>query len=304
MSESTDFLTNYLRDHPPRDAFDLREMLDGFMIQLGNAELPEIGASHDDVVIRSAGGHDLTVDIHVPKGIGPFPVLVYLHGGGWILGSPKTHRRLGFRFAEAGYLVCNVHYRLAPEHPFPGAFDDCVYAIRWAAAHAADYRGDAKRLAVGGDSAGGNLTAAAAAALAGDANVDIKAVLLIYAALDFAGIDENASLVPGADELMEMMVGSYIGHDRDSLIRDWRVSPIHVAEKLPPAHVLCGTIDPLIDDAHALAARLGAADIEHEIAIYDDMPHGFVQMEEMFPDARRAIDRMVSFLNARVGHRR
>jgi acetyl esterase len=302
MSEATDFLTNYLRDHPPSDALEMRAMLDGLIMQIGNGVLPEIGAAHDDVVIRTMGGHALTVDIHVPKGAGPFPVLVYLHGGGWILGSPKTHRRLGFRFAEAGYLVFNVHYRLAPEHPFPAPFDDCVAAIRWAAAHAADYGGDASRLAVGGDSAGGNLAAAAASALADDADVDIKAVLLIYAALDFAGMDD-VSMVPGAAELMEMMVGSYIGHDRDRLIKDWRVSPIHAAAKLPPAHVLCGTMDPLVDDAHAVAKRLAAAGIDHEVAIYDDMPHGFVQMEEMFPDARLAIDRMVNFLNTRVQHR-
>jgi len=301
VTEPTDLLTNYLREHPPGDALDLRAMLDGFMTQLGNADLPEIGASHDDVVIRTVDGHALTVDIHVPNGAGPFPVLVYLHGGGWILGSPKTHRRVGYRFAEAGYLVFNVHYRLAPEHPFPGGFDDCVAAIRWAAAHAADYGGDADRLVVGGDSAGGNLAAAAAAALADDRDVDIKAVLLIYAALDFANMDDNVSMVPGGDELMEMMVGSYIGHDRDNLIRDWRVSPIRVAEKLPPAYVLCGTMDPLIDDARALAARLAAAAMDHEVAFYDEMPHGFVQMEEMFPEARLAIDRMVSFLNSRVG---
>ena len=303
MSEATDFLTNFLRDHPPHDALELRALLDGFIMQLGNADLPEIGASHDDVVIRTAAGHAVTVDVHVPKGAGPFPVLVYLHGGGWVLGSPKTHRRLGFRFAEAGYLVFNVHYRLAPEHPFPAPFDDCVAAIRWAAEHAADYGGDASRLAVGGDSAGGNLTAAAAVALANDADVDIKAVLLIYAALDFANMDAGVSVVPGADELMEMMVGSYIGHDRDNLTRDWRVSPILAAEKLPPALVLCGTMDPLIDDAHAVAARLAAAGIDHEVAIYDEMPHGFVQMEEMFPEARLAIDRMVNFLNTRVQRR-
>jgi len=255
VSESSDLLANYLRDNPPRDALALRAMLDGFMMQLGNAELPEIGASHDDVLIDT-GGQEFTVDVHVPRGAGPFPVLVYLHGGGWILGSPKTHRRLAFRFAEAGYLVFNVHYRFAPEHPFPAAFDDSVAAVRWAAAHAADYAGDANRLAVGGDSAGGNLTAAAAAALAEDPVVDIKAVLLNYAALDFAHMDDNVPMMPGGDELTDMMMGSYIGHDRENLIRDWRVSPIHVAEKLPPTHVLCGTMDPLIDDARALAGSV------------------------------------------------
>jgi acetyl esterase len=238
------------------------------------------------------------VDVYVPKGDGPFPVLVYLHGGGWILGSPKTHRRLGFRFAEAGFLVFNVHYRLAPEHPFPAAFDDCVTAIRWAVAHAAEYRGDAARLAVGGDSAGGNLAAAAVAALRNE--IDVGALLLIYAALDLGQMDAATAIVPGGADLMEMMVGSYLGRDRAALARDPRVSPIHAAAALPPTHVLCGTLDPLLADAETLVGKLAGADIPHEFVVYEDMPHGFVQMEEVFDDARRAIDAMVAFLNARL----
>lgn len=297
MSDTADLLMNFLRDNPPQDARELREMLDGFMLQMGNADLPEIGATHDDVVIDAATG--LTVDVHVPNGDGPFPVLVYLHGGGWILGSPKTHRRLGFRFAEAGFLVFNVHYRLAPEHPFPAAFDDCVAAIRWAAAHAAEYGGDASRLAVGGDSAGGNLAAAAVAALRNE--IDVGALLLIYAALDLGQMDEAVAIVPGGADLMEMMVGSYLGPDRSALARDPRVSPIHAASALPPTHVLCGTLDPLLADAETLVGKLTGADIPHEFVVYEDMPHGFVQMEEVFGDARRAIDAMVAFMNARLG---
>jgi acetyl esterase len=298
MRETDDVLMNFLRDNPPQDALELRALLDAFMIQLGNADLPAIGASHDDIVIERRGGRALTVDVHVPDGAGPFPVLVYLHGGGWILGSPKTHRRVGFRFAEAGYLVFNVHYALAPEHPFPAAFDDCVTAIRWAAAHAADYGGDASRLAVGGDSAGGNLAAAAVAALRSE--IDIAALLLIYAALDLGEMDAAAAILPGGAELMDMMVGSYLGADRERLGRDPRVSPIHAAAALPPTHILCGTLDPLLDDARGLAERLAGAGIEHELVVYEDMPHGFVQMEEMFDDARRAIDAMAAFLNARL----
>jgi acetyl esterase len=297
MSDTADLLMNFLRDNSPQDARELREMLDGFMLQMGNADLPAIGASHDDVVIDAGTG--LSVDVHVPRGDGPFPVLVYLHGGGWILGSPKTHRRLGFRFAEAGFVVFNVHYRLAPEHPFPAAFDDCVTAIRWAVAHAAEYGGDASRLAVGGDSAGGNLAAAAVAALRNE--IDVGALLLIYAALDLGQMDETAAIVPGGADLMEMMVGSYLGRDRAALARDPRVSPIHVATALPPTHVLCGTLDPLLADAETLVGKLARADIPHEFVVYEDMPHGFVQMEEVFDDARRAIDAMVAFLNARLG---
>lgn len=301
MSEQQglDPMVAMLMQNPPNNALEFRGVLDGFATMM-NGVLPDIGGSSDDVKLFSAGGTDITADMHKPKGPGPFPVLIYLHGGGWIMGTPKTHRRLGFRFAEAGYLVVNVHYRLAPEHPFPAAFDDCVAAIRWVANNISAYGGDPARLAVGGDSAGGNLTAAAVAALADDAKVKIKAALLIYAALDFANMNAEGAVLPNGANLMEMMVGSYIGHDRERLIKDWRVSPIHVAERLPPTHVMCGTADSLMLDAKTMVQRLGAAGIAHEFVAYDNMPHGFAQMEEMFPDARRSIDNMVKFLRARV----
>src|SRR5215468_908484 len=164
---------------PPETAQDMRRMIDlfgGFL----NADLPPVGARHD----RVPAGDGVTADVVVPKGSGPFPVLVYLHGGAWICGSPVTHRKLGHRFAEAGYLVVNVDYRLAPEHPFPTPVEDCIGAIRWAAREAKRFGGDASRLAVGGDSAGGNLAAASAAALHGDAAAP-KACLLIYGVFDF-----------------------------------------------------------------------------------------------------------------------
>lgn len=302
MNDEVDPLTAMLMENPPKNAREFRKTLDTMSLML-NSDLPEIGAFHDDVLIRNVDGHDLTVDIHVPKGDaaeGKFPVLVYLHGGGWIMGSPKTHRRLGFRFAESGFLVVNVHYRMGPENPFPGAFYDCIEAIRWAAAHAGEYGGDASRLAVGGDSAGGNLTAACSAALADHPDIDVKAILLIYAVMDFANMNPGAFPLPGGADPVEMMVGSYIGHDRENLITDWRVSPIHVVDRLPPAHVLCGTADELIADAREAAKLLDAAGIDHELAIYEDMPHGFVQMEEMFPDARTSIEAMVAFLDARL----
>jgi acetyl esterase/lipase len=113
-------------------------------------------------------------------------------------------------------------------------------------------------------------------------------------------MDAAAAIIPGGADLLDMMVGSYLGAQRESLGRDPRVSPIHAAERLPPTHILCGTLDPLLADAQTLAERLGRAGIEHELVVYDDMPHGFVQMEEVFDDARRAIDAMVSFLNARL----
>src|SRR5215475_219392 len=136
-----------------------------FMIEFApmmNGDPPAIGAFHEEVELRSG----LHADVAVPKGAGPFPVVVYLHGGGWVTGSPQSHRKLGMQFAEAGFLTINVDYRLAPEHPFPAGLDDCVFAIKWAGENAKKWGGDANRIAVGGDSAGGNLTAAAVTALA------------------------------------------------------------------------------------------------------------------------------------------
>ena len=287
----------------PETAEGMRKLLEGFAPML-NAEPPEVGATHDAVPVEGVAG--VTADVVVPRGEGPWPVLVYLHGGGWVCGSPATHRKLGLRFAEAGYLVFNVDYRLAPEHPFPTPFDDCVAAIRWAAGVAAAYGGDPSRLAVGGDSAGGNLSAAAAIALADDPSVKISAALLIYGVFDFATLGE-ASPVGGMEgmaelgkKMLEMMVGSYLGSDPVKVLDDPRVSPIHAADRLPPSHIVCGAADPLASQAHVLAESLEKAGVAHEKVIVDAMPHGFVQME-FFPQARQSIDRMVAFLGRHLG---
>ena len=294
-TEPTDPLIALMMDNPPKDVFGMRDIMDSFIMAMSD-ELPEIGGSIDDVVIQTFEDRDLTVDIHQPKGEGPFPVLVYLHGGGWVLGSPKTHRHLAFRFAEAGYLVFNVDYRLAPESPFPAAYDDCETALDWVLANAADYGGDASRLAVGGDSAGGNLTAAVATQAA---QADrIRAVLLIYPAMDFATIGLE-SPIPGLD-VIELMVAPYIGHDRENLIKDPRVSPILAAEKLPDALITCGTMDDLLDDCERTAAALRAAGKPFETDYYEDMPHGFCQMEALFPQARQSINKMIDFLNRKL----
>jgi acetyl esterase len=288
----------------PETAADMRSMLNQFAGMM-NGGLPEIGAFHEAVPVREADGVQVSADVMVPKGDGPHPVLVYLHGGGWVCGSPATHRKLGHRFAEAGYLTISVDYRLAPEHPFPTPFDDCEFAVRWAAREASRWGGDASRLAIGGDSAGGNLSAAVAAALRDDPDAPrIAAALLIYGVFDFARMDgaldstvaANPELVEAGAKLVEMMVGSYLGSDaREALMADPRVSPIHSAAKLPPSHVMVGSADGLASQATALVEALDREGVEHEHIVYDGMPHGFSQME-FFPQARQSIDRMVEFL--------
>jgi acetyl esterase len=300
---NADALTQFLTANPPKTALDMRRMIDGFAFMM-NADLPEIGALHENVPIADG----VSADIAVPKGAGPHPVLVYLHGGGWVCGSPRTHRKLGMRFAEAGYVVVNVEYRLAPEHAFPAPFDDCVTAVKWAAREAARWGGDGARLAIGGDSAGGNLAAAVAAALAGDPSAPkLRAALLIYGVFDFAtlGGGSDAAILPGASaevaaHMTELMVGSYAGAaERASWARDPRVSPLHAAAKLPACHVVCGTADPLIAQARTLRDALARSGVAHEYVEDAGMPHGYVQLE-MLPAARPAIERMVKFLDARM----
>ncbi len=312
MSESQppvlDAMLQMMTANPPESAVDLRKLMADFAPLL-NADLPEIGALHEGVLVREVGGTAVTADVVVPEGAGPHPVLVYLHGGGWVAGSPLTHRKLAYRFAEAGYLVFNVDYRLAPEFPFPAPFDDCLHAVHWAAREAERYGGDASRLAIGGDSAGGNLSAAVAATLADDPSAPrIGACLLIYGVFDFATMgagveDEDDPLHEVGEALTEMMVGAYLGSERSpSLLADPRVSPIHAAAKLPPSHVVVGSLDTLAAQAETLAAALQRAGVAHEHVVFEGMPHGFSQME-FLPPARESIEQMLAFLKTHLAPR-
>lgn len=308
-SDPSNLLMQMFSANLPETAQDMRAMLDPFAGMM-NAGLPEIGAFHESVPVRETDAGPVHADVMVPKGDGPHPVLVYLHGGGWVCGSPATHRKLGHRFAEAGYLTLSIGYRLAPEHPFPTPFDDCAFAVRWAAREAARWGGDASRLAVGGDSAGANLSAAVAAALCDDADAPrISAALLIYGVFDFAAMGAvldadlagNEELAAAAEKMVELMVGAYLGAERsEGLLSDPRISPIHAAAKLPPSHVMVGGADALAPQTAALAAALERAGVEHEHVVYDGMPHGFAQME-FFPQARRSVERMVEFLDKHLG---
>jgi len=275
-------------DEPLDTVSGIRRLLDG-IAAFANDDLPQIGDFIPGVTYREIGGEALTLDVSVPQRVTthPLPVMVYLHGGAWVWGSPATHRKLTHRFAERGFLVLSVDYRLAPEHPFPAGFSDCLHAVHFAARNAARWGGDPERIVVAGDSAGANLAAATAIALAGDSGAPrIDAVGLIYGVFDFRGF--------GDDVMSRLLLDAYLGGD-DSLVNDPRVSPVLRAGKLPPAHVLVGTGDDLVDDARALRDALKHAGATVEYREYESMPHGFVQME-FLPDARRAIDALAAFL--------
>jgi len=256
-----------------------------------NRDQPEVGAYHEAVQLKQG----LSADIAVPKGKPPFPVVIYIHGGAWTLGSPATtHRKLIKQFAEGGYLTIAPDYRLAPENPFPAGFDDCVFTAQWAAENAARYGGDPQRMAMGGDSAGGNFTAAVLPALAGR-GPKFKAAILIYGAFDFAG------LVKLAPEAAEPLGRAYLGSAYPMLLDDPRVSPINAIKPgaMPPSFIIAGTADGIVGESRTIAEAMNRAGIENELHIVTDMPHGFMQMTELAA-CREGLGLMFDFLRRHV----
>jgi acetyl esterase len=252
---------------PPADISQARLSWEAHAAQHLNRDLPAIGALHEGVDL----GGGLRADIMVPSGPPPFPVVLYLHGGGWAFGSARSFRKLGMTFAARGSMVVLLDYRLAPEHPFPAALDDIATADRWLAANAAAYGGETDRLAVGGDSAGANL--ALAAALRDEAlRARLSALLLLYGVYDLAGALDRANRHPG----LVLQVDNYSGR---TPIADPLVSPLFAnLAGLPPCLLLEGSADPFVGgEAAALGRAMGAVGVTHELSIVPDMPHGFLQ---------------------------
>lgn len=257
------------------------------LTRLLNVGLPPLAAHHTD--LEYAPDSAAKLDVLVPATPGPHPVLVYLHGGAWVAGSPASHRKLTARFAQAGLLVVSVDYRLAPEHPFPAALHDCLDAVTWAAANASRYGGDATRLFLAGDSAGGNLAAATAIELRRRRQgPEIAAMALIYGVFDMRDMGN-----PSANRNIHR---AYLPEPPAVLLDDPRVSPIHAAHELPPSFIVCGRQDPLLEQSQRLRDRLTEAGIACRYVEAAGMPHGFMQME--FLGGVRALVRdMAAFLH-------
>jgi acetyl esterase len=288
---------------PAKDIPSLRRFIERNSKAL-NAVPPEIGAFHENVELRPGEpGPGLTADISVPKGAGGCPVLLYLHGGGWVAGSPKSHQKLGMQFAENGYLTINLDYRLAPEHPFPAGLDDCLFATQWALDNAAKYGGDASRMVIGGDSAGGNLAAATQVELAAAKSpIKFKAGLLIYGLYD---VPEVIRREKGYEFGLTMMAKAYLADKYDDAkLNDPRVSPIKAisneqAAGLAPQYILCGDADFLLPESRAMAEACKRAGVPYELDIVPEMPHGFIQIW-MLSAAGAAQRRMYDWMRNRV----
>jgi acetyl esterase len=209
------------------------------------------------------------------------PALMFFHGGGWTIGDLDTHDVVCRQLAiGARCAVFSVDYRLAPEHPFPAAVDDCYLATRYVHANASTLKIDANRIAVAGDSAGGNL-AAVVALMARDTGAPPLAYqLLIYPATDqrceTASVERNGQGYLLTKDGILFFRGGYLPNAKDRT--DWRASPLLAAShaNLPPAFVVTAGYDPLVDEGKAYAQRLAKAGVEVAYREFSDMVHGFV----------------------------
>ncbi len=229
-------------------------------------------------VVAPGPGGPIPIRIVRPEGAGPLPLVAYAHGGGWMLGTLNAFEPLCRALANAsGAVIAIIDYRLAPEHPFPAAADDVDAAVRWLAAHAAELGADARRLAIAGDSAGGNLATVTARRLRDEGGPELRFQALIYPVCDYSfdtpSYRENSVGVGLSTASMERFWESYL-QGADGTQPD--ASPLRAdLAGLPPALVLTVPADVLRDEGEAYARALAQAGVPVTVLRYDGAVHGF-----------------------------
>ena len=244
-------------------------------------------------LVVPGGAGEREARLYLPEGDGPWDTMVFLHGGGFVVGDLDTHDQTCRRLCrDADLAVLSVDYRLAPEDPFPAGLDDALTATEWAAAHLGEL-GGGEMLAIGGDSAGANLSAVVAQHL-GDV---LAAQLLIYPATDGPG--DYPSRVENADgyfltvAMMDWFSSHYVSADIDLETELARVAPLHGdVSEVAPALVVTAEFDPLRDEGEAYAEALRAAGVHVDQVRYDGLIHGFCDMVTMSTAAADAVTDM------------
>jgi acetyl esterase len=276
------------------------------ILRQGDSPIPrDPGAPMAEVVdcaVATPDG-DLPVRIYRPRETALLPVLVYFHGGGWVLGSIDSHDSVARNLARsADCLVVSVGYRLAPEHRFPAAVDDCIAAVRWVHGHANDFGADAARIALGGDSAGGNLATVVALRLRDEGGPKIAGQLLVYPVTQLRA-PLRGSMVANAEGYFlrardvawfdDMYLGDSQAHTHPY------ASPLLAASLggLAPALVITAEFDPLRDQGEDYARRLRQAGVAVTLSRYDGAFHAFFGMPADI--GRRAVSEAGQWLRAR-----
>lgn len=248
-----------------------------------------------DYEIETSANIRVTARLYDPGRTDKHGLTVYFHGGGFVIGSIDTHDTLCRKLCQtSGHRVLSVDYRLAPEHPFPAAFDDCLAVTRWACKNATELGIDPARIAVAGDSAGGQLAATVSLALRDDAQIRLAYQLLIYpvtdALMNQPSIERNGSGYVLTRLNLETYYRYYLPDQNQR--HDWRASPL-LAENLaglPPAMILTAGFDPLHDEGLAYADRLAQSGVRTEYLCFERQIHGFLPMGRMIDEANLAVD--------------
>ncbi len=259
--------------------------------------VPEVGAVRDLAASGPAG----PLALRLYRGLGaaadtPLPALVYFHGGGWTIGDLDTHDIVCRTLANnARCAVVSVDYRMGPEHKFPAAVEDSLAATCWIAAQAATLGIDGARIAVGGDSAGGNLATVVAITLRDAGGPALVFQALVYPATD-QGLDSASHASFGEGYLLTRRNMLWF---RDNYLLpgdydDWRASPIRAADlaRLPPAHIITAGYDPLLDEGRAYSDRLVAAGVPVLYECFEGLAHGFLTMGGAVAAANHALYRL------------
>ena len=263
---------------------------------------PDPGVSTKHVEVPCADPQlQVRIDEPAKRSSEPLPLLVYIHGGAWMFCDMDTPEWLTTRLASAtGAVVASLDYRLAPEHRFPAGLEDCCDALSWLAENASSLGADTERLAVMGDSAGGNLAAVLCLMVRDSGWPSITHQTLIYPALDLTlaspSIDTEGHHGMASRPQMEAVRELYIG-EVDAA--DWRVSPLYAENLvgLPPAHIVVAEHDTLRDDGIRYAERLRACEVPVRLSSYAGMAHGFLALRFTPSARRRALDDIVDELN-------
>jgi len=251
-------------------------------------------ASVADALVDGAAG-PLKARIYRPEGAGPFPTVVYFHGGGYVIGDLDTHDNMCRDVCRgARAVVVAVDYRLAPEHPFPAGIEDAIAAARWVVAHARELGGN-DIVGVAGDSAGGNFSAVVSQQLR-DAGINLAAQFLIYPAVDHAAAEYPSAEQNGKGYFLEADTMTWFYNHYASGVAetmDPRLAPIQAENlaNLPPALVVTAEFDPLRDQGAAYAEALRAAGGKAELIPGPGMIHGFFDMGRWSPVAQDIIER-------------
>jgi acetyl esterase len=253
---------------------------------------PEVGRVEDRDVPGPSG--PIRIRLTAPEGPGPFGVLVYFHGGGWVVGSLHSHDQLCRAITrESGVAVVSVSYRLAPEDPFPAAVLDAEAVTLWVAAHGHELGLDPGRMAVGGDSAGGNLAAVVARHARDRGAPTIAFQLLLYPVTDFdlntSSYLENADGYMLTRELMAWYFEQYTPDPKHRSEPD--AAPLRAPDlsRLPPALVITAEYDPLRDEAEHYARRLAEAGVAVRLSRYPGMIHGFIRRYTLLDQGKAAL---------------